>query len=196
MNGLIYIGRAVGIRVENSYLGSGIKLKPDIVKYGRENFRRITIDIADTIVQLRLKERFWVAFYDARNPDIGYNVAPGGNGSGSRSDKWKQKMRIIMSGEGSPNFGSKRSEETKRRLSLSHLGKTSGWKGKTPSEEMLKKMRKPRSEEGKRNISTSHKGQIPWNKGKTGVYSEERIMKWSAMRIGIKRGPYKGRNNC
>ena len=105
-------------------------------------------------------------------------------------------MRIIMTGKNSPNFGSKRSDETKRRLSLSHKGKPSGWKGQRPSEETLKKMSKPRSEEGKRNISASHKGQIPWNKGKTGVYSEERIAKWSTMRLGIKRGSYKRSENC
>ena len=61
INGKIYIGRATGIRVKNNYFGSGKLLKRAIIKYGQENFRRITIDVADSIVQLNLKEsRRWL----------------------------------------------------------------------------------------------------------------------------------------
>jgi very-short-patch-repair endonuclease len=61
------------------------------------------------------------------------------------------------------NKGKSPSKESRRKMSLSHIGKPSPKKGKHPSLETLKK------------LSESHKGQIAWNKGKRP--SEETIKK-------------------
>ena len=76
-------------------------------------------------------------------------------------------------------------EEEKDKLYESRRGITGYWKGKHLSEETRKKlseshMGKKMSEEARKRMSESRKGLIPWNKGKTawntgkhGIYSEE-----------------------
>jgi hypothetical protein len=84
------------------------------------------------------------------------------------------------------NLGRKHTEETKKKLSISHKGKPQNWVhngmlGKKHSEEWKKKMsemmkgkkRKPMSLQGRINIGLAHKGQIPWNKGLKNVQSFE-----------------------
>ena len=64
------------------------------------------------------------------------------------------------------------SEETRRKLSESHKGKTSPNKGKKASDETRRKLsesHKNPSEEIRRKMSEAHKGRTAWNKGKKGV---------------------------
>lgn len=75
--------------------------------------------------------------------------------------------------ENHPLWGKKFSEESRKRMSNSHIGKPNSMKGKTFSEEV------------KKNMSISHKGQIVWNKGlKTGPLTEETKNKLSIANKG------------
>lgn len=134
INGKIYIGKDEK-NVAN-YLGSGKYFKRALKKYGKENFRKTIIDIAEDSTTLCLKEIFWIDFYNARDGNIGYNIQPGGEGS-------------HLLGEKHPMFGKHLLDETKRKLSESHKGKKIWNKG-------LKTGRM--SEEQRRNISLSLKG--------------------------------------
>ncbi len=83
--------------------------------------------------------------------------------------------------------GIKRSEETKRKISLSKKGLipwNKGIKGKSLSEEHKKKI----SETQKTISHSGHfkKGNEPWNKGKTGYLSKEALEKISKSQIGNK----------
>lgn len=68
-----------------------------------------------------------------------------------RSDETKRKMSESMIGK---NVGKKHTEETKQKMSKSRIGEGNGMFGKNHTEET------------KRKISESKKGKIPWNKGK------------------------------
>lgn len=62
INNKIYIGKACGFRTNNSYLGSGSRLKVAIGKYGKKNFRRVVIDVAENRVDQNNKEIFGLIF--------------------------------------------------------------------------------------------------------------------------------------
>jgi 5-methylcytosine-specific restriction endonuclease McrA len=82
--------------------------------------------------------------------------------------------------------GSKHSEESRKRLSLSHLGNTShlGFKHSDSAREKMSRAHLgrrhlPHSEATRRKLSEALRGhpqlvgRTPWNKGKTGVYSPD-----------------------
>ena len=144
INGKIYVGRN---ETNNSkYLGSGKYFISALNKYGRENFIHTIIDTANNKQELCKKEIFWIKFYDSRNPSIGYNIGPGGEGAGSgedhhfygkfgknhptfgrlHSDEEKRKMKENhpdFSGENNPNYGKVTPEETKQKIKGSLVGR-------------------------------------------------------------------------
>ncbi len=107
VNGKIYIGYDTKNNPE--YFGSGKIYRQAEQKYGKENFRKTTIDSDKNFKSLCLKEIFWIDALDARNPKVGYNIHPGGKGS--------------ESGENNPIHGMRCSEETKKKMSIAHTGK-------------------------------------------------------------------------
>lgn len=76
VNGKIYIGYDTKNNPE--YFGSGKIYRQAEQKYGKENFRKTTIDSDKNFKSLCLKEIFWIDALDARNPEVGYNIAEGG----------------------------------------------------------------------------------------------------------------------
>jgi group I intron endonuclease len=124
INGIIYIGK--DSKNDSKYLGSGKHFLRALNKYGKENFNKIIIDIDGNKQELKEKEIFWIRFYDSTNPEIGYNLAWGGEGG---------------------SYGPM-SEEQKRKLSIANKGKH--WK---LSEKTKQAMRKPKSEEHRRKLA-------------------------------------------
>lgn len=148
INNKIYVGKACQkSTLRKGYLGSGKILRRALEKYGKENFKKTIIDVGESLEDLCNKEKFWISFYDAQNPDIGYNICPGGEG-GCGGDTFTNN----------PN-----KEEIRKKISAARKGKPGPWKGKSFPLEMRQK------------ISESRKGIIPWNKGKT--CSAEHIQK-------------------
>ena len=160
----IYIGKLVD-ESKSTYLGSGTYVGRAIKKYGKENFSRITLEDGITDHDyLCERERYWIAFYDSTNPEIGYNLCDGGGGTlgYKHSEETKNKMsenRPDMSGENHYMFGKHHSKKTCEKMSESA-------KNRSPiTEETRKKMaesnsgknhpmfRKHRSEETKNKIS-------------------------------------------
>lgn len=93
------------------------------------------------------------------------------------SDEDRKKLGVANIGN-TYSLGRKASDETKQKLSESHLGQKAWNKGKVTSDETKQKISeankgKPGSrkgvkltEEQKQRISNSLKGNVPWNKGK------------------------------
>jgi hypothetical protein len=74
--------------------------------------------------------------------------------------------------------GFKASEETRKKLSLSHKGKPSSFKGKKHSEESKRKISENSWMKGKHPIMEFKKGHIPWHKGiKTGIIPKNAFKK-------------------
>lgn len=89
INNKIYIGMTGDLKTRWS--GNGRQYKPfnndthrpfwnAINKYGWDNFQKEVIEDNLTFDEAIEGEIFYIAFFNATNKDIGYNVSPGGNG--------------------------------------------------------------------------------------------------------------------
>ena len=113
INGKIYIGQTV--KTKESYFGSGIYLMRAIKKYGRKNFKREILSECSTQEHLDILERYWIKKLNAKDPNIGYNIADGGVGRGKHSEKTKRKISKSLTGK-------KLSNEHKLNLSKAREG--------------------------------------------------------------------------
>ena len=81
INGKIYIGKRTGSEVDEHYWGSGTKIKTALKEFGENNFKREVLEWCSTKDVLREREVYWIQRFDARNPEVGYNIKKGGEGS-------------------------------------------------------------------------------------------------------------------
>lgn len=143
INGKIYIG--YDTKEDLDYYGSGVYYKRAEKKYGKENFRKAIIDSDEDFKALCLKETFWIDFYDARNPNVGYNIHPGGKGGNLTKETKKKisaaKMGKLASEETKQKMRKPKSEEHKRHISECQKGEKAFWYGKNRSDECKQKQR-------------------------------------------------------
>lgn len=123
INGMKYIGKHYG-ELNDSYLGSGTKLKQDIDKYGKKNFTKSILFISNNEEENCKKEIEFIAAYNATKDPTFYNTHAGGSGGNTMAGfneleklAYSQKMRELNLGENNPMYGKNHSEETKRYLS-------------------------------------------------------------------------------
>ena len=138
-NNKIYIGMHKSQVFDETYYGSGVLIKKALKKYGKESFTLEVIEWGETRNDLCKKEQYWIEKFDARNPDIGYNIADGGDGGdifhiqnietqeeirkkisqGNKGKKqtaeWIEKRKQY--GDANPMYGKHLSEETKEKIS-------------------------------------------------------------------------------
>lgn len=167
INGKIYVGKRKLKKFSHYYKGSGVLITQAFQKYGRENFSCILIDTAETNEELCAKEQYWIEHYNSRDPEIGYNITAGGEGSigYKHTDAAKQKMHDAKIGKHlTPEWiehreasraGFKHSEETKQKISQANKGHivsdetrkkmSEAGKGRTVSEETKQKLRESRA---------------------------------------------------
>ena len=104
VNNKIYVGqRKSDVFLAEKYLGSGKILQQAIEKYGKDAFIVELIDIAETLEELGEKERFWIKELRSQDPEIGYNICPGG-------------VHVPIEGEQNGFYGKHHTEETKKIL--------------------------------------------------------------------------------
>ena len=78
LNGMKYIGKHS--KFDDSYLGSGIRVREAIEEFGEENFEREIIAYAYTNEQLNRLEKMYIDTFNAVKDQTFYNLAPGGDG--------------------------------------------------------------------------------------------------------------------
>lgn len=135
VNGKQYIGKD-GHNNPN-YLGSGTFLKMAIKKYGKQNFKKEILEVCESEEQMRVREKYWLNYYDAANNKMFYNIHNHSYGSAGG----KKNPMYGMLGERHPLFGKPRPTETRKKISDSLKGR-------------------PLSEECRKNISKSLLGHI------------------------------------
>ena len=130
-----------------------------IRKYGHENFKYEILCETDSESKLNALEKFYISAY--RKMGICYNMTDGGEGASGliMPDHVKKNISERMKGN-NHNKGTKRTEETKRKMSESQKGKK-------------------HSEESKRKMSESAKGRPGYWTGKKRTVSEETRQKMS-----------------
>lgn len=81
INGKIYVGKKKSEKFLNErYLGSGLIIHNAINKYGKDNFKVELLKWCNSEEELNYEEIKYIAKFNARDPDIGYNILKGGNG--------------------------------------------------------------------------------------------------------------------
>lgn len=80
-----------------NYLGSGVLLLKAVEKYGKENFRKKTLHICNSLEELREKETYYIRKFSSNNRKIGYNISDGYWGGNTLSEhpnieKIKEKL--------------------------------------------------------------------------------------------------------
>ena len=141
INGKTYIGKHKYKKLNDSYMGSGARLKPDQKKYGIENFKKeiLVFNIQKPEQANLLEETFIAAEKEKVGVENCYNKTKGGEGISDHSEETKKKMSETRKDKNNGFYGKKHSEEWKRKHSEALKGKHL-------------------SEEHKKNLSEANKG--------------------------------------
>ena len=163
-----------------NYLGSGRAFLEAVNLYGKDNFEKEVIAIAYNPDELNELENHYINKYDAVNDKLYYNIVEGGGTvTGLKHSEYTKKLlsakfsgknnyfygkRYI--GKDNPFYNKNHSEESRAKMSESHIGKIPWCKGKKGifSDETLKRMSEakkgiPLSMEHKKNIRLSQSGE-------------------------------------
>lgn len=131
-----------------------------ICKYKWENFSHEIMFSGLTRQEVIEKERELILFYDATNPNKGYNMTKGGDGKEGyvMPDETRKKISTSrlgrftgeensnygnhkLAGENNPFYGKHHSDETKKKMSDIATGRPSPMKGKHFSDEARKNIK-------------------------------------------------------
>lgn len=142
LNGHYYVGVHRGTE-SDTYLGSGLRIKAAVQKYGRASFQREIIEVCDSAEDAYALESLIVNEEFLTRDDV-YNLALGGKGSNVHplNEETRQRMRKPKSKEhcmaiSESKLGRPTSDNHKRAVSLGRMGSTH-------SEETRAKMSKTR----------------------------------------------------
>lgn len=131
-SGKCYVGQTSGLTEERWRKHKAAKANTAIAaairKYGVDAFEFSELDLAETIEQLNYKEAFWISQLNTIAPH-GYNLMYGGNNS-KRSDETKSRMSAAR-------LGKKDSPEKCAAIALGRLRYTSSPEGKAHIERLV-----------------------------------------------------------
>jgi group I intron endonuclease len=170
LNDKVYVGQTINAGRRWSDHKWLSKKKPEqyihraMNKYGIKNFQFEVIAECKSSSDANETEKQLIIQYDSRNPEKGYNLAPGGETA------WNTGLPA----EQQPMYGKHHSEESRKKISESNIGKlnphTEEWKekvssvliGHAVSDETKEKIRnsqinKCKSENTKKRMSDAHK---------------------------------------
>lgn len=165
-NGKRYIGKHSG-EIEDDYLGSGLLIRDAIKKYGRNNFTREILCFCKNSDEAYVKEKEYIAKYNAVQNSSFYNIDDGGKGfsCGVNNPNVKDKKYGVRN----PFYGKHHTEEAKEKNRLAHLGENSVWYGKHHTEETKQKISKANSGKNHYNygghLSNEHKDKLSASTG-------------------------------
>lgn len=128
INGKHYVGQTVNFYQRIQRYKKGLinsYMKEDIDKYGMENFKVEILERIEDISNedfLTEREQYWMDYYQSYDLEKGYNIfdVAGNVCYLKRSDTIKERF----CGEGNGMYGKHHSDETKRKIAESKIGKT------------------------------------------------------------------------
>lgn len=151
ITGSFYIGMHACNDLNDGYLGSGLRLKHSVKKYGKHNFRRRILKFCASREQMIYWEKKYVAKYLGR--PLCLNLAEGGHGGWSvvrndplleakrkaRASSEATRKKAVATMKSNPNYaenvtaknrrvwcGRKHKPETRDKMSEWHIGKWVG----------------------------------------------------------------------
>ena len=116
-----------------------------IEKYGWDNIEHVILHDNLTEKDAKEKEMYYIKKYNSNNPNFGYNLTDGGDGTKGYypSEKTRQKMSESRKGEKNPNYKKQMSDTQKKILSeyaKSRTGSKNPFYGRNHSEETKRKI--------------------------------------------------------
>lgn len=131
INGKIYIGQ--DSKNNPNYLGSGTLIQKALQKFGKENFKKETLEICETQEQLNSNEEYYIELHNSTNPQLGYNIikkAFGLHEGFKYPQEWRDNMkqtRIFKNPKERKNkiseklLGKAKSTEARLNIKLGHF---------------------------------------------------------------------------
>lgn len=178
VNGKIYIGK--NSTSDPEYMGSGVVLFKAKSKYGIEAFEKVIIeDDIDSEEILNEREIYWINKYNATNPKIGYNRAPGGEGNtgkwngDSLSDEHIAKISKAMKGR-EIKWADKISEARQNSESVKALYNSQEWRNKISKT----LSNKPKSKQHRENLSKALKSSDKFKESRSSNEFKEKCSTW------------------
>lgn len=115
INGKFYIGQDSNNNPD--YYGSGLILNRAIDKYGKDKFKKETLEVCTSKKELNLREIFWINKLNCE-----YNIAVGGSGGDTYSNNPNLSAIIDkLSGTNNHFYNKKHSDETRVKMSESQI---------------------------------------------------------------------------
>lgn len=125
-NGKVYVGLTSMIPEERWSNGKGYHkgtyFRNAIDKYGWNNFKHEIIKDNLTKEEASYWEQYYISFYNSTDRQCGYNMSSGGE-HGGHPQTTETRMKIAKNGYRSGMKGKKHSDDTKKRMSESRIGK-------------------------------------------------------------------------
>lgn len=135
VNGKIYVGQTRKTPKARWQNGTGYRTQThfwaSICKYGWDNFEHRIVASDLTQREANLIEKMLIERLDAMNPEKGYNKDSGGNGRRFVSEETRRKISLSHIGEKNPMYGKQMSEENKKIRSERWKGSKNPIIGKT-----------------------------------------------------------------
>lgn len=181
INGKFYIGKTKNIerRWKEHLKMVGKKRHPlydSILHYGKENFKIEIIDEGDSTI-INEMEKEWILNTNSIN--IGYNIAPGGEGGDTFSNKSEIEKEVTRN---------KLREAAKiinaKNIDLHRSNTTNLWKNDDYRNKVIKKLTEIASSKEYREMMSK--------KIKKVLMNPEKIKKWSECKMGRKNGRWNG----
>jgi group I intron endonuclease len=157
INGKKYLGKDT--KNDPNYFGSGVILKRAIKKYGRQNFKKEIIESCANQDELKVREEYWLNFYDVGNNKMFYNWHNHSTGSpkGKKHPNYNKPLSEHARKKLSEfNRGKVLSEETRRKMSESRIGEKNHMFGRTHSDDARLKLRNANLGENNPMFGKSH----------------------------------------
>lgn len=154
--------------------------------YGKDNFEFTILEFIDDISLLEEKEQYWMDFYQSLNRKYGYNIRPA-----SKHSPLAEETKIKIS-EKCKQY--KLTDEQRKKLSISVMGKKNGMYGKHHSEETKQKISQSKknkpgpkwSEERKQQYSKNITGEKNPMFNKEGYWKNKHLSEETKQKISDK----------
>lgn len=135
INGKKYIGQTCKTPSARWQNGTGYKTQKHfwnaICKYGWDNFEHEVVASNLTQDEANTFEKILIEKLETMNPDKGYNKDSGGNNGKRASEETRKKISLSHIGEKNPMYGKHMSEENKKIRSQKWKGENNPIHGKT-----------------------------------------------------------------
>lgn len=129
ITGKSYIGKSKNYvnrfkKHKNNSLTKTNRLYSSMRHHGVENFQLILLEDLGEVDHTTANNReiFWIAKFQANNPEYGYNMTKGGDGGYTLSDWSEDDRKVLYAQQGKARTGHIVSEETRQKLRIAHTG--------------------------------------------------------------------------